>query len=112
MADSANTDADIRQIRDMLGQLCAGLRDLSANQREHSTEQRLLKEDVAQIKHVLIEGNGQPAMTVRLALLENEQKRITEERNDRKLPRSAWVAIVISAIFSIAGIALTVAAMV
>lgn len=99
-----NIDVELKQIRDMLATLCT-------SQREHAIEQRLLKEDVAQIKHVLIQGNGQPAMTVRLALVENELKRVAEERTDRKLPRSAWLSIVISAVLSSIGIALTVAKM-
>ena len=99
-----NVDMELKEIRDMLSGLCA-------SQREHGIEQRVLKEDISQIKHVLIEGNGQPAMTVRLALVENEIKRVTEERSDRKLPRSAWLSIVVSAILSGIGIALTVAKM-
>lgn len=95
-------DVELKDIRDMLAELCV-------SQREHGIEQRVLKEDIAQIKHVLIEGNGQPAMTVRLAIVENELKRVTEERNDRKMPRAAWLAILISALLSSVGIVLTVA---
>jgi len=97
-------DVELKGIRDMLSDLCV-------SQREHAIEQRLLKEDVSQIKHVLIEGNGQPAMTVRLALVENELKRVAEERALRKLPRSAWVGIVISSLFSTMTLAMTLAKM-
>lgn len=63
-----------------------------------------LESDMEDVRHVLIEGNGKPAMTVRMALAENELQRLTEERSDRKMPRAAWVAIVISAVFSLASI--------
>ena len=95
-------DGELKEIRDMLAELCV-------SQREHGIEQRVLKEDISQIKHVLIEGNGQPAMTVRLALVENELKRVSEERNDRKMPRAAWLAIFVSGIFSSIGIILALA---
>lgn len=99
-----NLNVELKEIRDLLTGLCV-------SQREHGIEQRMLKEDVEQIKHVLIEGNGQPAMTVRLALVENELKRVAEERADRKLPRSAWVSILISTLIGGTGLALTIAKM-
>jgi len=101
----AEIETELKEIRGMLSGLCV-------SQHEHGIEQRLLKEDVGQIKHVLIEGNGQPAMTVRLALVENELKRVAEERTEKKLPRSAWVSIVVSAVLSTVGIALTIAKMI
>lgn len=64
-----------------------------------------LESDMEDVRHVLIEGNGKPAMTVRMALAENELQRLTEERADRKMPRAAWVAILISALLSLGGIA-------
>lgn len=91
------TDDEIRDIREIL-------QELVVNQREHSVEQRLLKEDVAQIKHVLIEGNGQPPITVRLALAESELERLQEERLDKKMPRATWVAILISTLVGVGGI--------
>lgn len=84
------------------------LTGLCASQREHAVEQRLLKDDLSQIKHVLIEGNGRPAMTVRLALVEKEMERVTQERSDRRLPRAAWLSILISGIFSSVGLAVTI----
>ena len=63
-----------------------------------------LESDMEDVRHVLIEGNGKPAMTVRMALAENELGRLTEERSDRKMPRAAWVAILVSAVFSFASV--------
>ncbi len=63
-----------------------------------------LESDMEDVRHVLIEGNGKPAMTVRMALAENELQRLADERSDRKMPRAAWLAITISTMVSIAGI--------
>lgn len=65
-----------------------------------------LESDMEDVRHVLIEGNGKPAMTVRMALAENELQRLTEERADRKMPRSAWVAILLSTVVSGASVVL------
>lgn len=83
------------------------LQELVTRQAEHSSEQKNIKEDVEQIKHVLLEGNGTPAMTVRLAVAENELARIKEDRVDMKMPRAAWVGIVVSIALGIASIAAT-----
>ena len=66
-----------------------------------------LESDMEDVRHVLIEGNGKPAMTVRMALAENELARMAEERADRKMPRSAWLAIVVSSLMSLAGVIVT-----
>lgn len=63
-----------------------------------------LESDMEDVRHVLIEGNGKPAMTVRMALAENELARLSEERADRKMPRAAWVAIILSSLLSLAGV--------
>lgn len=62
-----------------------------------------LESDMEDVRHVLIEGNGKPAMTVRMALAENELQRLTEERSDQKMPRAAWVAILVSTVVSLCG---------
>lgn len=91
-----------------LGEIRELLQELIKNQATHAVEQRELKADVEQIKHVLLEGNGTPAMTVRVALAEADLKRLKEERDDKKMPRSAWVAIVLSSVIGIAGIVASV----
>ncbi len=93
--------SDLSEIREML-------QELTSRQAVHAAEQSAIKEDVAQIKHVLIEGNGQPAMTVRVALAEQELERMREERDDKKMPRAAWAAILISSLIGIAGIVASV----
>ena len=66
-----------------------------------------LKLNVDQLKHVLIEGNGKPAVTEQVALLVHKvakiEETIDEEREDRKLPRAAWIGIVISIVFGLTG---------
>lgn len=94
-------DVELKEIREMLASLCS-------DQREHLIEQRSLKEDVAQIRRVLIDGNGQPPMTVRMALAENEIRRVAEERQERKLPRSAWAGILVSGILGVLSVVLTI----
>ncbi len=58
-----------------------------------------VEEDLGKLKHVLLEGNGTPAMTVRMALMEQELARVKEERADSKVPRHValgiWVSIVL-----------------
>lgn len=88
-------------MSDELGRIRQLLQELLQKQAEHSIEQRELKEDVEQIKHVLMEGNGTPAMTVRMALAEKELDRLKEERDDKKLPRTAWVSIVVSVLLGV-----------
>lgn len=62
-----------------------------------------LESDMEDVRHVLIEGNGRPAMTVRMAVAENELARLTEERGDRKMPRAAWIGIMLSSALGVVG---------
>lgn len=84
---------ELKEIRDLI-------QVLVTNQALHAAEQATMKEDVEQIKHVLIEGNGQPPLTVRVALAEQELERVKEERADKKVPRHValgiWVSIVLA----------------
>lgn len=83
------------------------LQELVTKQAIHASEQNQIKEDVEQIKHVLLEGNGTPAMTVRIALAEQQLDRLREERDDKKMPRAAWVAIVVSSLLALMSLAAT-----
>lgn len=67
-------------------------------------EQKGMRDDVDQIKHVMIEGNGTPPMTVRLAVLEHEIKRVTEDRADQKIPRHVSIGLAVSILFGVAGL--------
>jgi hypothetical protein len=60
--------------------------------------------DVGHLRRVLVDGDGGPSMTVRVALAEQEIKRLSEERNDRKVPRAVWIGIVISTVVSVISI--------
>lgn len=90
-------DEDIREVRELVLGLGNGLTELR-------TEHRALRADVEAIKHVLLEGNGTPPMTVRVALLESEIDRVREERTDRKVPRAVWVGIALSTVVGIAAV--------
>lgn len=70
-----------------------------------------LESDMEDVRHVLIEGNGQPAMTVRVALAENEIRRINEERADKKMPRAVWVSLVLSTMTAVAAIVVAIIAL-
>ena len=80
------------------------LQSLVTNQALHAQEQRSMKEDLDQIKHVLLEGNGKPALTEQVLTHKMRIERLEEERIDKKMPRAAWVGIVISSILGVAGI--------
>lgn len=88
---------ELKEIRELL-------QTLVTSQALHSQEQQALRGDVEQIKHVLIEGNGTPAMTVRVAIVENELERVKEERNDAKMPRSFSVGLAVSILLGLLGI--------
>jgi hypothetical protein len=83
-------DEDMQNIREFLLKLDGRLEKL--------------EENVSDIKHVVIDGNGKPPMTVRLALAEAELERVKEERVDKKMPRTAWLGIVVSIILAVASI--------
>lgn len=83
------------------------LQDLVTKQALHAQEQEQMRGDIQQIKHVLLDGNGQPAMTVRVALVEQSLDRLKEERDDKKMPRVAWVGIIVSIILALVSIGAT-----
>lgn len=63
-----------------------------------------LSDDMDQVKHVLLEGNGSPPLTMQVATNKMKIDRLEEERVDKKLPRAAWLGILISTILSVAGL--------
>lgn len=67
-----------------------------------------LKDDVDQIKHVLLEGNGKPPLTEQVLTTALHVARLIEERADKKMPRAFWVGLVIPSIISIVAIVVTV----
>lgn len=71
---------------------------------ELRTELKNLRDDVDDIRHVLLEGNGKPALTEQVLVNKIKIDRLEEERADRKLPRAVWVAILLSSLLSLAGV--------
>ena len=88
---------DIKEIREML-------QTLMTNQALHAQEQKTVKEDVEQIKHVLIEGNGRPAITVQIATMDQRIKTLESNEEDRKVPRAVSLGIVVSLVLGVASI--------
>lgn len=62
-----------------------------------------LQEEVGKISHVLIEGNGKPALTEQVLTNRLKIERLEEEREDKKLPRSASIGIIVSIVFGLTG---------
>ena len=63
-----------------------------------------IAEDVAELKHVVIDGNGNPSLVVRTATHDHRIKSLEEKEIDKKMPRAVWASIVISIILSVLGI--------
>lgn len=54
---------------------------------------KTMADDVEQLKHVILEGNGTPALTVQVARLDERLDQVDRER-EAKLPRwSIYVAV-------------------
>lgn len=66
-----------------------------------------VQDDVEQIKHVLLEGNGSPSLTAQVLTHKLKLERLEEERSDSKVPRSVWIGIVVSGLIGIGGIVST-----
>lgn len=62
-----------------------------------------LQDDVDQIKHVLIEGNGQPALTTQVAINRTKIEKLEEEDQSKKIPRAVWAGIIVSIVLSLSG---------
>ena len=57
-----------------------------------------MAEDVTQLKHTLLEGNGVPAVTVQLATLNEKVAVLQKEKAEERVPRHVWVSIFFSII--------------
>lgn len=64
--------------------------------------------DVEQLKHVLLEGNGSPSLTVQVATINTRLHSLEETNKDYRIPRHVWVGIVVSALIGITGIAIQI----
>lgn len=61
-------------------------------------------DDIEQLHHILLEGNGRPAMTVQVATMETRLKGLEDQAKENRIPRHVWIATIISAIIGIIGI--------
>jgi hypothetical protein len=88
---------EMKDVRELLQRLVT-------NQELHALEQRNMKEDIEQIKCILIEGNGRPAMTVQVATIDQRLRSLEMKEEDRKVPRSVSIGIVVSLVLGVASI--------
>ena len=69
---------------------------------------KAMSDDMDSIKHVLLEGNGSPALTVQVATIDTRLKTVEEARRDDKaqlgVPRSVSISIVVSVIIGLVGL--------
>jgi len=63
-----------------------------------------MEDKVDKLSHVLLEGNGVPAVTVQVATLNEKVSQLEEEARGYRIPRNVWVGIIFSAIIGILGI--------
>lgn len=63
-----------------------------------------VEEDLKKLKHVLLEGNGSPAVIVTVATMDQRIKQLEEDRTDKKVPRHVALGIWVSIILGMAGI--------
>jgi hypothetical protein len=88
------SEDDFKEIRGLL-------QELVTKQALHSHEQNSMKESLDQIKHVLLEGNGSPPMTIQVATMDQRIKQLEEDSDDKKVPRhislGIWVSIILAA---------------
>lgn len=90
-------DDDLKDIRELL-------QELITKQALHALEQNSIKEDVGQIKHVLIDGNGTPALTIQVATMNERVKQLEESERDKKVPRHVSIGIWVSIVLAVGGI--------
>lgn len=59
---------------------------------------------VDKLSHVLLEGNGVPAITVQVATLNEKVSKLEEENRGYRIPRNVWMGIIVSAVIGLIGI--------
>ena len=68
-----------------------------------SEQLKNVQEDIDQIKHVLIDGNGRPPVVTTVAIHAEKLAKLEEKESDKKIPRAVWVGMLLSIILSIVG---------
>ncbi len=69
---------------------------------DERTEQ--MQDDVGKLKHVLLEGNGSPAITVQVATQAERLKVLEEDRRDAKIPRHVTLGLIVSILLGLGAI--------
>jgi hypothetical protein len=59
------------------------------------------QKDVDLLKHVILEGNGTPAMTVRVATQDERLKALEEHVKENKIPRNVSLGIIVSIVIAV-----------
>ena len=62
-----------------------------------------VQDDVHKLSHVILEGNGRPAMTVQVATMDTRLKVLEDDVKERKVPRHVWMGIIFSVAIAVAG---------
>lgn len=70
-----------------------------------------LARDVAKLSHVILEGNGSPPMTVKIATLETKLSLLEGEKREAKIPRHVWLTVMASTIIGIIAIVISLKAL-
>jgi hypothetical protein len=60
--------------------------------------------DVGQLKHTLLEGNGVPSITVQVATLNADMATVKQQLADHRIPRSTMIPMLITIIIAVADI--------
>lgn len=69
---------------------------------DERTEQT--QKDVDLLKHVILEGNGTPPMTVQIATMFTRLESLENDRDESKIPRHVTVGLIVSIILATFGI--------
>lgn len=68
---------------------------------DERTEQT--QKDVDLLKHVILEGNGTPALTVQVATLDHRMRSIEDNKKDTAVPRHVTIGLIVSIVIAIGG---------
>lgn len=71
----------------------------------HSAEKLdALIESVAQVRHILIEGNGREPITTRVATIETRLAMMDQRAESRSIPWAVWLSIAVSIALGVLGL--------
>lgn len=99
--------AHLDEIKDTLAELTTGVKEVNERSIRLATDTRTLKEEVGKLRRLLIEGNGQPPLTHRVALNEQEVRSLRESLRAAQAGRVQIKAALIGSVFAVLGTILT-----